>query len=190
MRDYIASVRYQTIDGQRPRKVDLQHAFRDLLISPRMLEKMGPAVASGRGMFLFGAPGNGKTSIAERITDAFGKYFWISRAIDVAGEVLRIYDPMCHRSVMPDSGGGLLDDGSFDKRWVRTERLTIVAGGELTMDMLEVQCSPETNISEAPLQVKSNCGILVIDDFGRQKMRVDELLNRSIGKALRLSDHA
>jgi len=180
LRDYIASVRYQTIDGQRPRKVDLQHAFRDLLISPRMLEKIGPAVASGRGMFLFGAPGNGKTSIAERITGAFGKYVWIPRAIDVAGEVLRIYDPMCHRSVMPDSGGGLLDDGSFDKRWVRIERPTIIAGGELTMDMLEVQCSPETNISEAPLQVKSNCGILVIDDFGRQKMRVDELLNRWI----------
>ncbi|MGB1707752.1 MAG: AAA family ATPase [Rubripirellula sp.] len=180
LRDYIASVRYQTIDGQRPRKVDLQHAFRDLLISPRMLAKIGPAVASGRGMFLFGAPGNGKTSIAERVTGAFGKYVWIPRAIDVAGEVLRIFDPMCHQIAMPDSGGGLLDDGSFDKRWVRIERPTIIAGGELTMDMLEVQCSPDTHISEAPLQVKSNCGILVIDDFGRQKMRVDELLNRWI----------
>ena len=180
LRDYIASVQYQAIDGQRPRKGDLQHAFRDLLIGPRMLEKIGPAVASGRGMFLFGAPGNGKTSIAERITGAFGKYVWIPRAIDVAGEVLRIFDPMCHRCVMPESGGGLLDSGSFDKRWVRIERPTIIAGGELTMDMLEVQCSRDTNISEAPLQVKSNCGILVIDDFGRQKMRVDELLNRWI----------
>lgn len=180
LRDYIASVRYQAIDGQRPRKVDLQRAFRDLLISPAMLAKIGPAVVSGRGMFLFGAPGNGKTAIAERITAAFGKYIWIPRAIDVAGEVLRIYDPMCHHSVMPESGGGLLDNGSFDKRWVRIERPTIIAGGELTMDMLEVKCNPETNISEAPLQVKSNCGILVIDDFGRQKMRVDELLNRWI----------
>jgi hypothetical protein len=180
LRDYIASVQFQTIDGQRPRKAELQHAFRDLLISPRMLEKIGPAVASGRGMFLFGAPGNGKTSIAERVTGAFGKYVWIPRAIDVAGEVLRIFDPMCHRSVMPESDGGLLDNGSFDKRWVRIERPTIIAGGELTMDMLEVQCSRDTNISEAPLQVKSNCGILVIDDFGRQKMRVDELLNRWI----------
>ena len=81
---------------------------------------------------------------------------------------------------MPESGGGLLDNGSFGKRWVRIERPTIVAGGELTMDMLEVQCSRDTSISESPLQVKSNCGILVIDDFGRQKMRVDELLNRWI----------
>ena len=178
--DYIASVQYQAIDGQRPGKDDLREAFHDLLINPRMLDKIGPAVASGRGMFLFGAPGNGKTSIAERITAAFGKYVWIPRAVDVAGEILRIYDPMCHRSVMPDSGSGLLDSGSFDKRWVRIERPTIIAGGELTMDMLEVQSSPDTNISEAPLQVKSNCGILVIDDFGRQKMRVDELLNRWI----------
>jgi hypothetical protein len=73
-----------------------------------------------------------------------------------------------------------LDDAGFDKRWVRIERPTIIAGGELTMDMLEVQCNIDTNISEAPLQLKSNCGTLVIDDFGRQKMRVDELLNRWI----------
>ncbi len=178
--DYIESVRYQTIAGQRPRKVDLQHAFRDLLVSPAMLEKIGPAVASGRGMFLFGAPGNGKTSIAERMAYAFGKYVWIPRAVDVAGEVLHIYDPICHHRSMPESGGGLLDNGSCDKRWVRIERPTIIAGGELTMDMLEVQYSSDTNTSEAPLQVKSNCGILVIDDFGRQKMRVDELLNRWI----------
>ena len=178
--DYIASVKIQTIDGQHPRRKDLNRAFHDLLINPVMLEKLGPAIASGRGMFLFGAPGNGKTSIAERITGAFGKYIWIPRAIDIAGEVLRIYDPMCHRRVMPESDGGLLDSGGFDKRWVRIERPTIIAGGELTMDMLEVQCSSETNISEAPLQVKSNCGTLVIDDFGRQKMRVDELLNRWI----------
>jgi hypothetical protein len=180
LRDYIASVKIQTIDGQHPRREHLVKAFQDLLVNPAMLEKLGPALASGRGMFLFGSPGNGKTSIAERITGVFGKYVWIPRAMDIDGEVLRIYDPMCHRSVMPESSGGILDSGSFDKRWVRIERPTIIAGGELTMDMLEVQCSAETNISEAPLQVKSNCGTLVIDDFGRQRMRVDELLNRWI----------
>lgn len=180
LRDYIASVQYQAIDRQRPRKADLQRAFRDLLISPAMLAKIGPAVVNGRGMFLFGAPGNGKTAIAERVTAALGKYIWIPRSVDVAGEILRIYDPMCHQLAMPESSSGLLDNGSFDKRWVRIKRPTIIAGGELTMDMLEVKCNHETNISEAPLQVKSNCGILVIDDFGRQKMRVDELLNRWI----------
>lgn len=178
--DYIASVKQQTIEGQYPKKQDLLKAFNDLLINPRMLDKLGPAVASGRGMFLFGFPGNGKTSIAERVTGAFGKYVWIPRSIDIDGDVLRVFDPMCHTLAMPEAVSGLLDVGGFDKRWVRIERPTIIAGGELTMDMLEVQCNSESNISEAPLQLKSNCGTLVIDDFGRQKMRVDELLNRWI----------
>lgn len=180
LREYIASVKCQTIEGQYPKKQDLLQAFKDLLINPNMLKKLGPAVASGRGMFLFGFPGNGKTSIAERVTGAFGKYVWIPRAVDIDGDVLRVFDPMCHEMAMPDGGSGLLDIGGFDKRWVRIERPTIVAGGELTMDMLEVQCNSESNISEAPLQLKSNCGTLVIDDFGRQRMRVDELLNRWI----------
>ncbi len=178
--DYIQSVKYQTIEGQYPKKTDLERAFNDLLINPHMLNKLGPAVASGRGMFLFGFPGNGKTSIAERVTGAFGKYIWIPRAVDVDGDILRVFDPMNHVMCMPESDGGLLDAGGFDKRWVRIERPTIIAGGELTMEMLEVQCNLESNISEAPMQLKSNCGTLVIDDFGRQRMRVDELLNRWI----------
>lgn len=177
---YIHSVRQQTVEGQQPRKSELLRAFSDLLINPAMLDRLGPAVNSGRGMFLFGYPGNGKTSIAERVTAAFGKYVWIPRAIDIDGDILRVFDPMNHVAEMPESDGGLLDVTGYDKRWVRIRRPTIVAGGELTMDMLEVQCSPETNISEAPLQLKSNCGTLVIDDFGRQKMSVDQLLNRWI----------
>ena len=178
--EYIASVKRQTIEGQHPKKKDLLAAFNDLLINPKMLDKLGPAVASGRGMFLFGFPGNGKTSIAERVTGAFGKYVWIPRAVDIDGDVLRVFDPMCHMLAEPEAGTGLLNTAGYDKRWVRIERPTIIAGGELTMDMLEVQCNSESNISESPLQLKSNCGTLVIDDFGRQKMRVDELLNRWI----------
>ena len=177
---YIASVKYQTIEGQYPRRKDLMAAFHDLLINPKMLDRLGPAVASGRGMFLFGFPGNGKTSIAERVTGAFGKYVWIPRAVDIDGEILRIFDPMCHQLAMPEETGGLLSEGGFDKRWVRIERPTVIAGGELTMDMLEVQHNPESNISESSLQLKSNCGTLIIDDFGRQKMAVDALLNRWI----------
>ena len=154
LKDYIDSVKLQTIEGQYPKKNDLLKAFNDLLINPKMLNKLGPAVASGRGMFLFGFPGNGKTSIAERVTGAFGKYIWIPRAVDVDGDVLRVFDPMSHEMAMPESGGGLLDVSGFDKRWVRIHRPTIVAGGELTMDMLEVQHNPESNISESPLQLK------------------------------------
>lgn len=178
--DYIASVKKQSIEGQYPKRQDLLKAFSDLLINPKMLERLGPAVASGRGMFLFGFPGNGKTSIAERVTGAFGKYIWIPRSVDIDGDILRVFDPMNHVANMPEASTGLLDSVSFDKRWVRIERPTIVAGGELTMEMLEVLNNSTSNISEAPLQMKSNCGTLVIDDFGRQKMSVDQLLNRWI----------
>ncbi|TWU43008.1 hypothetical protein Q31b_20430 [Novipirellula aureliae] len=180
LQDYVSSVHKQTIEGQYPKKPDLERAFEDLLINPQMLIRLGPAVASGRGMFLFGFPGNGKTSIAERVTGAFGKYVWIPRAIEIDGAVLRVFDPMNHELAMPKAGKGLIDTVCFDKRWVRIKRPTIVAGGELTLDMLEVQSNSESNISEAPLQLKSNCGTLVIDDFGRQKMSIDQLLNRWI----------
>ena len=180
LQSYIDSVKYQTIEGQYPKKDDLMSAFSDLLINPKMLLRLGPAVASGRGMFLFGFPGNGKTSIAERVTGAFGKYVWVPNAVDVDGDILRVFDPMNHTPALPETNSGLLDIGGFDKRWVRIERPTIIAGGELTMSMLEVQCNKDSNISESPLQMKSNCGTLVIDDFGRQTMPVDTLLNRWI----------
>jgi len=178
--DYIASVGRQSIERQSPKKADLERAFADLLISPRMLQQLGPAISSGRGMFLFGPPGNGKSSIAERVTAAFGRYIWIPRTIEVEGAILQLFDPMVHHLAMPETPPGLLDQSGFDKRWVRIKRPTIVVGGELTMDMLEVQRNSDSNISEAPLQLKSNCGTLVIDDFGRQKMSIDQLLNRWI----------
>ncbi len=177
---YCEAVKYQSVEGQHPRREELLHAFRDLLIDRKMLGKLGPAINSGKGMFLYGYPGNGKTSIAERVTTAFGKYIWVPRAIMVDGEIMRFFDPLMHNVAEAERGPSLLNDSGIDQRWVRIKRPTIIAGGELTMEMLEVRKDPETNISEAPLQLKSNCGVLVIDDFGRQKMRVDELLNRWI----------
>lgn len=178
--DYVASIKAQSIEGQAPNREDLRRAFSDLLINQQMFDKLGPAISSGRGMFLFGYPGNGKTSIAERVTAAFGKYIWIPRAIEVDGSIMRVFDPMVHQMAMPEMPRGLIDTTLLDKRWVRIKRPTVVVGGELTMEMLEVQRNESSNISEAPLQLKSNCGTLVIDDFGRQKMSVDQLLNRWI----------
>jgi hypothetical protein len=131
-------------------------------------------------LFLFGAPGNGKTSIAERITQAFGKYIWIPRAVSVDGEIIRMYDPGMHDEMPLSINQGLIDQRKIDHRWVRIRRPTIVVGGELTMDQLEVTLNTATNVSEAPIQMKSNCGTLVIDDFGRQRMTTDVLLNRWI----------
>ncbi len=177
---YIQSVRLQSVEHQHPTQEDLQKAFSDLLIAPELLNRLGPAVNSGRGMFLFGYPGNGKTSIAERVTKAFGEFIWIPRCVSIDGEIMRIFDPLNHEEVPHQAADGILHDTQIDNRWVRIRRPTIVAGGELTMSMLEVARNPETNISDAPLQMKSNCGVLLIDDFGRQRMSVDELLNRWI----------
>ena len=180
LRDYITSVRTQSLTLQRPTKEDLERAFADLLLSKKMLARLGPAINSGRGLFLYGAPGNGKSSIAERITRAFGSQIWIPRAIGVEGEILRLFDPSNHEEVPLEKSDGLFDSRQIDMRWVRIKRPTIIVGGELTMTSLEVTLNAATNICESPLQLKSNCGTLVIDDFGRQRMTTDELLNRWI----------
>ena len=179
--DYTAAIAAQTIAGQIVTRDDLQKAFKGLIINQAMLNRLGPAINSGRGMFLFGEPGNGKTSIAERVTAAFGSTVWIPRAICIEGDILRIFDPGAHEEVNDQSqNAGLLDSQDIDRRWVQIKRPTIIAGGELTMDELEVTQNAQSKICESPLQMKSNCGTLVIDDFGRQKMPVDMLLNRWI----------
>jgi hypothetical protein len=178
--DYLDSVAAQSLTKQHPTTDDLRRAFDDLLINPRMLARLGPAINSGRGLFLYGAAGNGKTSIAERVTRAFGQFIWIPRAIGIDGEIIRLFDPSNHEEAALESTGGLLDNRKIDKRWIRIRRPTIVVGGELTMDNLEVTRNTSTGTCEAPMQLKSNCGTLVIDDFGRQRMSTDELLNRWI----------
>jgi predicted ATPase with chaperone activity len=178
--DYVASVQAQSLTHQHPTEGDLRRAFSDLLVSPRMLRRLGPAINSGRGLFLFGSPGNGKTSLAERITRCFGDSIWIPRALRVDGEIIRLFDPQHHERLADPDSGGLLQTGSHDRRWVRIRRPTLLVGGELTMEHLELRTNPVTHVSEGPVQLKSNCGTLVIDDFGRQKMSTAELLNRWI----------
>ena len=180
LQEYVVSVQAQSLTTQRPTAECLHRAFEDLLLNKRMLDRLGPAINSGRGLFLYGSPGNGKTSIAERVTAAFGRYIWIPRTLGVDGEIIRLFDPINHEELPLDECSGLYDERKIDKRWVRIRRPTIVAGGELTMSALEVTINTSTGISEAPLQLKSNCGTLVIDDFGRQRMSIDELLNRWI----------
>ena len=180
LKDYINSVTEQSLGFQNPSRTDLQEAFSDLLINQKMFNRLGPAINSGRGMFLFGFPGNGKTSIAERVTQCFGKYIYIPRSIGLQGEIVRVFDPNYHEEVHAEEGEGLLQDSRVDKRWVRIKRPTVVVGGELTMAQLELQYNSVNGTNEAPIQLKSNCGTLVIDDFGRQKMSTDELLNRWI----------
>lgn len=178
--DYLNAMAAQSIASQEVTDTDLIRAFSDLIINPAMLDRLGPAINSGRGMFLFGEPGNGKTSIAERITACFSSTIWIPRTLGIDGEMIRLFDPGVHKTIDSPVSDSLIDLTDIDRRWVQIERPTVVVGGELTMNDLEVIQNPATKICEAPVQLKSNCGTLVIDDFGRQRMPVTELLNRWI----------
>ncbi len=176
---YVESVKAQSITSERPDEQVLREAFGDLLISDRMFATLGPAINSGRGMFLYGFPGNGKTSIAERITRCFGSEVFMPRTLHVDGFLIKLFDAEIHDEI-PTPRNSILKADQIDERWVRIRRPTIVTGGELTMDALEVRYNATTRISEASTQLKSNLGTLVIDDFGRQRMNPFELLNRWI----------
>ena len=179
LEDYVVSVAAQNLARHRINPEHLQEAFFDLLIDPSMIDRLGPAINAGKGMFLYGSPGNGKTSIAERVIRCFGSDIWIPRSILVDGDIIRLFDPVVHQEIAGEEPG-LLGEPLEDARWVRIHRPTVIVGGELTMDQLEISTDPVSNVSEAPMQMKSNCGVLVIDDFGRQRMPVAELLNRWI----------
>ena len=172
--DYVKSVALQSIRNESPTPDDVKAAFNDLVVEDEVLETVGPAIISGRGLFLFGEPGNGKTSIAERICRTFGDEIYIPKAIWAEGDIIQLYDPQTHEAVPMDH------DNHFDERWVKIKRPTVMVGGELTMDALEIKYNETTKVSEAPLQMKANGGIFLIDDFGRQRVATDELLNRWI----------
>jgi predicted ATPase with chaperone activity len=177
--EYITAVDAQTILAESPKRSHLEEAFQDISVNPALFDRLGPAVNSGTGLFLYGAPGNGKTTLAERITRCFGQDIWIPKVLIVEGELIKLYDPAYHTPVGSEPRR-LLRDESHDQRWIKVRRPTVMVGGELTLDSLEIRYNPQANISEAPLQTKSNGGTLLIDDFGRQRVNPVELLNRWI----------
>ena len=185
---WLKSVAEQTIANVRPDREQIARAFADLVLPRGMIEALGPAVTSGRAIFLHGDPGNGKTSIAERITRAYGDTIYIPVTLLVDGHLVKFYDPATHEHV-PVAQKTLSLADRLDRRWVRVRRPTLVAGGELTLDMLEIQRDPSTGVCEAPLQVKANGGTLVIDDFGRQRIDATTLLNRWIFPLERRKDY-
>jgi DNA-binding PadR family transcriptional regulator len=179
LNDYIASVHAQSVRRQNPKVRELQKALDGLSVPPEMLIRLAQAVNSGLAMFLYGAPGNGKTLIASRLTRAFGDSIWIPRALNVGGSIVRLYDPNNHEA-LPPPPERLSCLSGIDERWIRIRRPTLIVGGELTLDSFEVRHCVTTGIGEAPIQMKSNCGTLLIDDFGRQRVTPSEILNRWI----------
>lgn len=177
--DYVISVDAQAIATEPVLRGKFEEAFRDISVPPILFDSLGPAVNSGAGMFLYGAPGNGKSTLARRITTCFGQSIWLPNSIIEDGQIIKLFDVSYHQ-IVKSSQSTVMKSRDWDTRWVRVKRPTVVVGGELTMDALEIRHDVHANVSEAPLQLKSNCGCLLIDDFGRQRVAPAELLNRWI----------
>jgi DNA-binding MarR family transcriptional regulator len=159
----------------------LAQGFGHLIISDKVLEQLGPAVNAGKAVFLYGAPGNGKTVIAEGMGRTLGGDMFVPHAIDVDGHVVTMYDPIIHHAVESESGtSSVIIQKTEDRRWVRIRRPVVMVGGELTLDMLDLRFNPLSKFYEAPIQLKANGGVFLVDDFGRQKQRPQDLLNRWI----------
>lgn len=178
--EYSNSVFRQSIKHLKPKYDDVMRAMDGLLISNLLIGQLGQAINSGSSMFLYGPPGNGKTSIAKRAIRAMAPHIWIPRTLTVGREVIRMYDPTVHEAAPLPASSGLTSESQYDDRWVRIKRPTVVVGGELTLEHLDAKLNPVTRIIEAPIHVKSNCGCLVVDDFGRQRATTEALLNRWI----------
>jgi hypothetical protein len=159
----------------------LRRGFSHLIIGDNILEQLGPAVNAGKSMFLYGAPGNGKTVIAEGLGRTIGGDMYMPHAIEIDGHIITMYDPINHDSLEPDvETSSIVAGPARDRRWVRIRRPVVMVGGELTMEMLDLSFNPIAKFYEAPIQLKANGGVFLIDDFGRQRMRPQDLLNRWI----------
>ncbi len=173
--DYAHMMRLQAVPS-RPATIDsVRSAFRDLVLPETLMQTVGCVVNSRRSLFLSGPAGTGKTAVAERINAALPGAIWIPYAIEIDGQVIRVFDSHNHRPVPEDRLAA-----EYDRRWVCVERPLVIVGGELTLENADLTWSEAARFYEAPFQMKSNGGTLVIDDFGRQRVAPHELLNRWI----------
>ncbi|HEU4463726.1 MAG TPA: ATP-binding protein [Gemmatimonadota bacterium] len=179
-------VEAQSIKGVRVTREGIEVGFSHLVLDPKFLEQLGPAINSAKSMFLYGDSGNGKTNLAESIARMMGGDLFVPYAVDVDGHVMVVYDPVHHRA-LPEGrvNGNASEDWLepvhvYDRRFARVQRPVVFTGGELTLDQLELQYDSHSKVYQAPFQVKANGGVLIIDDFGRQRVRPRDLLNRWI----------
>jgi predicted ATPase with chaperone activity len=183
---YQTQVQKQTITNEVVGIEKLKKAMSHLVLSEDIIRRLGPAANSGRAILIYGSAGNGKTSIAEALISAFEQPVYVPYAIEADGQIIKIYDPSVHVTFSAGNGTGgdanpiFLPHLEHDPRWVRCKRPYVISGGELTLEMLDLDFDPHSKYYEAPLQMKAIGGVFVIDDFGRQRVRPHELLNRWI----------
>jgi hypothetical protein len=160
----------------------LRQGFSHLIVGDHVLEQLGPALNAGKALFLYGPPGNGKTVIAEGLGRTLGGDMYMPHAIDIDGHTVTMFDPINHESLETDedTSSVIAAAAPRDRRWVRIKRPVVMVGGELTLDMLDLAFNPLAKFYEAPIQLKANGGVFLVDDFGRQRIRPQDLLNRWI----------
>ena len=182
---YIQMVQAQSLTGQRITRDALKRDLAHLVLNNAIINQLGPAINSGKSIFLFGNPGNGKTSIAETIGLMMPGTIFVPYAINVDGQIIKVFDPLHHRPVpqkteSADESAGIPRGVRYDRRWALIQRPLIVAGGELMLENLDLVYDPTMKYYEAPYQMKANGGVFLVDDFGRQQARPRDLLNRWI----------
>ena len=171
--DYIETVWHQTIHSTVADEPVVRNGFKNLVLRHELFNQLGPAINSGRSIFLYGPPGTGKTSVSQGIADLFQDEIFIPHSVYAHGQIIQVFYPINHDPLENE-------EASWDRRWCRARRPSVTVGGELSLDMLELNLVPLSNYYDAPLQLKANNGLLIIDDLGRQRIATRDLLNRWI----------
>jgi hypothetical protein len=189
--DYVTTVKAQSARMLPVTRAPLKAALDDLVIDDSQLPSLGSALNSGKAIYIYGPSGSGKTYLAEHLIRTLSGQIWVPHAIYVDGELILVFDARVHHVVTPAALGvrGLCRDLTQDERWVRVQRPVVMAGGELTLSMLELEFDTVSHLYVAPAQLKANNGIFVVDDLGRQRVSPRELLNRWIVPLDRQQDY-
>lgn len=186
---YTEVARTQTVRNRLVRREQMRHAFKEVVLDPTILDRLGPALNSGKALFVYGSAGTGKTYVTQRLIRLLDDAALVPHAIAVGEAVIQMFDPAVHVPLVNSSEPGLLLEDGYDPRFVLCRRPLVLTGGELTADMLEVQYDPATRRYQAPLQLKANNGMFILDDLGRQRVSPQVVFNRWIVPMEEGTDH-
>lgn len=182
LKNYVRVMSMQSVRNEILSRERLDEVFSGLIIPDSLMMKLGPAASSAASMMIYGPPGNGKSSIAEALCEAYQDLILVPYVVSVDDQIIRVFDPEVHEPVSGgnDASNGLRNTLSFDQRYLLCKRPGLITGGELTKEMLDLSFNSESRIYSAPLQMKANGGVLVLDDFGCQEDPPQEIINRLV----------